>query len=134
MESARAMLDRAGLPRPFWAEAATHAADIRNRFFGPNRKDVTSYELLMGRKPRIYHLRVFGCHAWVLIPKQKRKKLDVESEEGMIIGSLENSLYKVWLRERKAAVYTRNVRIDETSLLAREWYEIDETIESTYVN
>ena len=112
MESARAMLDHAGMPRQFWAEAVAHASDILNRFFRPGSKNVTSYESLIGRKPRIDHLRVFGSHAWVMIPKEKRQKLDVKSGEGVVIGCLENSLYKVWLRERQIALFSRDVRVE----------------------
>ena len=42
IESARAMISQAGLPRFFWAEAAVHAADIRNRFFGPRGSNKSS--------------------------------------------------------------------------------------------
>ena len=126
VESARAMLAHAGLPRRIWAEAVTHSADIRNRFLSPSSDNVTSYEILTGRKPRIDHFRVFGAHCWVHVPKEKRKKLDYKSEEGLLIECLENSVYKVWIRDRKEAVYCRDVRIDETSFPVREWFSTED--------
>ena len=119
------MLDHAGMPRQFWAEAVAHTSDIRKRFFRLGSKNMTSYKLLIDQKPRIDHLRVFGSPAWVMIPKEKRKKLDVKSEEGVVIRCLENSFYKVWLRERQIALFLRDVRIDKTSFPARVWYATD---------
>lgn len=114
------MLNYAGLQKPFWAESVTCAADVRNRFFCPGREDVTSYELFIGHKPRLDHIRTFGCHAWVFVPKEKRRKLDEKSEEGIIISSLENSLYKVWLQENQVVVYSRDVKIDDSKFPRRE--------------
>ena len=53
VESTWSMLRHAGLPKQFWAEATVHAADILNRFFCPQKQEITLFELLMGRKPRI---------------------------------------------------------------------------------
>ena len=126
VESSRAMLAPAGLPRRFWADAVTHAGDIRNRFLSPSSNNVTAYETLTGRRPGMDHFRVFGAHCWVHIPKEKRKKLNHKSEEGLLIGCLENSVYKVWIRDRKEAVYCRDVRIDETSFPRRKWFSTED--------
>ena len=56
MESARAMMQHANLPKKFWAEAVATAADIRNRFLCPRSDSTTSYEMLTGRKPRVEHI------------------------------------------------------------------------------
>ena len=125
-ESARAMVAHARLSMRFWAEAVTHAADIRNLFLSPSSNNVTAYEILTRRKPRIDYFRVFRAHCWVHIPKEKRKKLDYKIEEGLQIGCLENSVYKVWIRDGKEAVYCRDVRIDETSFPGREWFSTED--------
>ena len=104
IESARSMLFHAKMPAAFWAEAVAHAADIRNRFICPQSTFKTAYQLLTGMKPRVDHLLVFGSLAWALIPKNIRKKLYAKSEECVVIGCLENSIYKVWVRERKYAI------------------------------
>ena len=128
VESTRAMLTHAGLPLSFWAEAAVHAADLRNRFFCPRDGKVTSFELVTGRKPRVDHLRIFGSHAWVHIPTQRRRKLEDKSEEGLIIGCRENSQYKIWLRHRKEAVFSRDVKIDENRFPGFEWFNDEEQV------
>ena len=68
IETARNMLAHAYLPRIFWAEAVSNAADIRNRFFSPRQGTATSYELLYRNKPRVDHIRVFGCRASLRVP------------------------------------------------------------------
>ena len=127
VECARSMLQHSGLPACFWAEAGTWAADIRNRFFAPGRRDTTSFETVFGRKPRIDHLRVFGSQAWVLVPKEKRDKISPKSEEDVLLGSLENSTIKVWIRDRKIAIYSRDARVDGNAFPGMEWYSAERT-------
>ena len=38
---------------------------------------MTPYEAWTGRKPQVGGLRVFGCQAFVHIPKEERKKLEM---------------------------------------------------------
>jgi hypothetical protein len=38
--------------------------------------DLTPHEVLFGKKPSLSHLKVFGCVAFVHIPKEKRNKLE----------------------------------------------------------
>jgi hypothetical protein len=35
-----------------------------------------SHEVWFGKKPSLSHLKVFGCDAFVHVPKEKRSKLD----------------------------------------------------------
>ena len=128
LESARSMVRHAGLPKQFWAEATVHAADIRNRFFGPQKQEVTSFELLMGSKPRIDHRRAFGALSCVHISKQKRKKHDSKSEEGIISACYERIQDKVWLRSTCNSIIYRDVRIDETTFPGRNWFAIEDVI------
>ena len=126
VEAARAMLQHAGMPTKFWAEAVVHAADIRNRFICPRESDRTSFELMTGKKPRVDHLRVFGSLTWTHVPKDRRKKLDSKSEEGVLISCFDNKLYKVWIRTRQAAVISRHVKIFEDQFPPARWYESSE--------
>ncbi|GBP91137.1 PiggyBac transposable element-derived protein 4 [Eumeta japonica] len=44
-------------------------------------EDATPYEVWTGKKPNLSHVRIFGCPAMVLIPKENRTKLDVKSHK-----------------------------------------------------
>ena len=69
MESARSMMNHAGLPDRYWAEAVECAAYIRNRLpTSALTERKTPFEMWSGRKPNISHLKVFGCMAYAHIP------------------------------------------------------------------
>jgi transposase InsO family protein len=92
MEKARATMFQCGAPARFWAEAVSTANRVRNVL--PQMKAITPFQLFYGRKPSVSSSRVFGCIAYVHVPKQKRKKLDARSEPGMFVGYSVDS--KAW--------------------------------------
>ncbi|XP_052740800.1 uncharacterized protein LOC128198607 [Bicyclus anynana] len=65
----------------YWAEAVATAAYIVNRSPTCTLSDATPHEVWTGKKPNLSHMRIFGCSAMVLIPKQNRTKLDVKSHD-----------------------------------------------------
>ena len=86
MKCVRCMLDDAGLSKKYWAFAVSVAVDLKNRT--PTRSVVsrTPYKAWDGRKPSLKHLHVFGCLAFVHVPKEKRKKLDTKATPGIFVG------------------------------------------------
>ena len=62
---ARTMLDEYGTHEKFWAEAINTACYASNRLFPHRLLMKTPYELLIGRKPNISYLRVFGCKCYI---------------------------------------------------------------------
>ena len=57
------MLIDANLPQRFRAEAVSTATYLRNRCPTRAVEGKTPYEAWHGTKPRVDHLRVFGCTA-----------------------------------------------------------------------
>ena len=47
-------------------------------------EETNPHELWTGKKPSLSYLRVFGCDAYVHVPKEKRTKLDNKSESRCI--------------------------------------------------
>ena len=79
----RSLLFESGLPDSFWGLAAMTAAYLRNRApIGGSGK--TPEEILTGSKPRVDHLRVFGCvaYAWQNRP---HGKLDADAVKCIFI-------------------------------------------------
>ncbi len=64
-ESSRSMLLDAKLSQKFWAEAVSTVVYLKNR------EGMTPYEAWHGEKPKVDHLRVFGCDAYAHIPKDE---------------------------------------------------------------
>ena len=113
----RSMLHYAKLDKCFWAEAAMTAIYIKNRLPSPNIQDQTPFEIVYGSKPSVKHMRVFGCRAYMLTPKEKRLKWDPKSREGLFMGYEEVSkAYRVYDIEAGRVMITRDVTFDETNL------------------
>jgi hypothetical protein len=65
------MLADSKLPKTFWAEALATAVYLRNRSPTKAVEGKTPYQALHGEKPKVGHLKVFGCTAYSHIPKDE---------------------------------------------------------------
>eukprot|EP00253_Pinus_taeda_P002828 PITA_02828 len=90
MERARSMLSGAGLGQEFWEEAVDTACYLVNKSPSSTLEDKTPQEVWTGKKPSLSHLRVFGCDAYVHVPKGKQTKLDSKSEKCIFIGEVKD--------------------------------------------
>jgi len=88
MERVRCMLDDAGLSKMYWAFPVSVGVYLKNRTPTRSVAGNTPYEAwhASGRKPSLKHLRVFGCLAFVHVPKEERKKLDYRATPGIFVG------------------------------------------------
>jgi hypothetical protein len=97
MEKERSMLSGAVLEQEFWAEAMSTACYLVNRSPSSALDDTTPHEVWSGKKPSLQHLRVFGCDAYVHVPKENRSKLDYKAEKCIFIGYKDGVKgYKLW--------------------------------------
>ena len=48
--------------------------------------DKTPQEVWTSKKPSIKHIKVFGCDAYVHVPKEKSRKLDSKVKKCIFIG------------------------------------------------
>jgi hypothetical protein len=119
IEKARAMMLTHDLPKEFWAAAMRTAATVRNMTPAASETK-TPYELFHGKKADISRLSVFGCKAFALVPKQKRKKFDPRAESGVFIGYAESSKawnILVWRDGKPTLVETASARFFEDQKL-----------------
>jgi len=78
--------------------------------------DRTPYEAWMDNKPKVSHLRVFGCIAYALVHSQLRHKLDEKSEKYTFVGySAQSKAYKLYSPISGKVLISRNVIFDETA-------------------
>ena len=69
--------------------------------------DKTPQEVWTGKKPSIKYLKVFGCDAYVHVPKEKRSKLDNKGKKCIFIGYKDGmKWYKLWNTITKNTVYS----------------------------
>ena len=79
------MLLDSGLHERFWSEAVAWATYLQNRL--PSRSvEKTPFELFLGQRPDVGHIRVFGSRVFTYVPKEKRKKFGDRAKEGVMIG------------------------------------------------
>ncbi|GBE88168.1 Retrovirus-related Pol polyprotein from transposon TNT 1-94 [Sparassis crispa] len=128
-EMARSMLNDAGLPNTYWGDAVLHAVHILNSV--PTRTlpdNLTPHEAYTGNKPSVAHLRVFGCKAYVHVPKEKRQKLDSKTFECTHLGFATNrKAYRLVHRATSRIVESRDVYFDEGTKVAPSRITIDVT-------
>jgi hypothetical protein len=121
MEKARSMLSSAELGHEFWVEAVGTTCYLVNRSPSSALDDKTPHEVWTGKKPSLQHLRVFGCDAYVHVPKENRSKLDKKDEKCIFIGYKDGVKgYKLWNPETKKTVYSRDVVFREVKDVSKQ--------------
>ena len=107
------MID-AKLPHKFWAEALSTAVYLRNRSSTKAVKSMTPFEAWTRKKPKVGHLRVFGCDAYAHIPKDERHKLDSKARKCIFLGyGEETKAYRLYDPKREKIIYSRDVQFNE---------------------
>jgi hypothetical protein len=114
MEKARCMLSGVRSGKELWVEAVGTTCYLVNISPSSTLDDKTPQEVWTGKKPSLTHLRVFGCEAYVHVPKENMSKLDKKAKQCIFIG-YKDSLkgYKLWNPEAKKVVYSRDVAFRE---------------------
>lgn len=126
VEAGRTMLHAAGMALCMWAEAVNTAVYVLNRTGTSSVIGKTPFELWFGRPASIENLHVFGSVVFTHIPKEKRRKWDVKSQEGVFVGYSENSkAYRVWYPKCNRVEVARDVVFKKVS----EYVAIDNTDE-----
>lgn len=115
IESARTIMHVKGLPLQLWAEASNTAVYLLNRSgTSGTRDDTMPYELWVGKKPNLKHLRIFGSEAYVHVPKQLTTKLDVRAKRMLLVGyEGESSNYRLYDPVTKKVTVSRDVVFNE---------------------
>ena len=109
-ERIRCMLSHAKLPKSFWGEAMRTAVDLINLSPSvPLNGDVPE-RVWRGKDVSYDHLRVFGCRAFVHIPKDERSKLDDKAKPCIFLGyGHEEFGYRLWDPLNKKIIRSRDV-------------------------
>jgi hypothetical protein len=76
LEKARCMLSGVGLGQQFCTKAVGTTCYLVNQSPSSPLDDNNPHKVWIGKKPSLTHLKVFGCEAYVHIPKENMSKLD----------------------------------------------------------
>lgn len=109
-DDTRTLLVHSEAPMLFWVEAACHATYLWNRTHVSNRTRKTPYEAMYGKKPSARHLGVFGCDAFVHVPKEQRAVLAAKTQPCIYLGhdNVQNCA-KVYLLASRKIIASRDV-------------------------
>lgn len=124
MSGVRSMLYLRNLPTRLWGEAALTLVYLLNRSINNNTVDITPFEHYFGFKPKVSHLRVFGCLVMVKTQTKKRsgyqKKVEERSKRAVMVGYEDNYTYRIFDPQENKVIATRDVIFDES----RTFYEV----------
>jgi hypothetical protein len=110
MDKERSMLSGVGLHKNSGQEAVDTAKYLVNMSPSSVLVDMTPHEVWFGKNPSLSHLKVFGCDAFVHVPKEKRSKLDKKEVKCIFIGYKEGMKgYKLWDPASRKTMYNRDV-------------------------
>ena len=87
---------------------------------------------MKGSKPNLSHICVLSARAWVHIPKEKRKKLDKRSWQGIHVGYEDTNQYRIYDPCTRKVHITRDVTIDEKNLFDRKAFEPHELVDDKW--
>ncbi|TPX52903.1 hypothetical protein PhCBS80983_g06422 [Powellomyces hirtus] len=129
----RALLHAAHFTLDFWAEAWNTANYLHNRL--PARGYTkTPFEAWTGIKPKLDHLKLIWCTAYVT-PVPMKNKLLPRSWTGVLVGyGLSSPTYHIWNPATSSIVETRDVRFDESKLFWDATLTLDQLQDFTVAN
>ena len=116
-----------GLSHEFWEEVVDTMCYLVNKFPLSTLVNKNPYEVWDGTKPSLENLRVFGCDAFVHVPKKKRGKLDSKSKKCIFIGyKYRLKGYKLWILVSRKTIYNQDVIFKEVGETSRSEDELRE--------
>jgi len=90
--------------------------DRQHRLYLHKKLKKTSYELLIGNKPKVSYLRVFGCKCFILNKKPKTSKFAPKVDEGFLLRYSSNEhAYHVFNKTSRRVEITVDVTFDESN-------------------
>ena len=108
------MLYDQDLPLFLWAEACCTAFYLQNRSPHKAVGSKTPEEAFTGRRPDIWHIRMFGCLTYSHVSSEKRTKLDPTAKKGILVGYIETTKgYRIYIPGQRKVVVRRDVRFKE---------------------
>lgn len=125
LTKARSMMLQARLPEALWPVAIQTAVYLINRTpvwtKGTDANDknthfwTTPYEQMLGSKPNLANLRVFGCRTYVRDAKvPKGQKMASRAWIGYLVGYTASNIWQIWNPRRQEVIEERDVTFNES--------------------
>lgn len=116
-ERARCMLLDSKLGKSLWTEAVLSAVYVINRSPTDALNNMVPAEVWYGDKPNLEKLRVFGCLAYLHLPKVLvGGKFESKTKKCFFVGYCTNG-YRLWSPDDKKLLFGRDIIFDETKFM-----------------
>jgi hypothetical protein len=123
--STKSMLLHANAPLELWCEAYITACYLHNRTGMAKFSGKTPYEMVYGTAPKVKHLKVFGCDAFVL--QRNGGKYDPLTLPGVMVGyQWYTGAYRILMVHNGTITTTRDVKFIESSF--KHMIQVSQTI------
>lgn len=110
VEAARASLHALGLPKRLWSSAVDCAVYTLSRTPSEGENE-TPFEKWVGNRPKLEHLRTFGCDAYEQVPAHFRNKWEAKATKRVFIGYKgEGPNYKLYNPTTGKITISKNVK------------------------
>ena len=120
MEVVKTIIHDQDLPMHLWDEEARTTVYVHNILSHSSLRFKTPEEMYTRKKPKVSHLKIFGCPAYVHILKEKRTKLDPSGNKGIFIGYCEvYKTFRIYISKFHHIEISRDVTFDEETALKR---------------
>lgn len=128
IERVRCLLSDAGLPLSFWGEALLTVTHVINLSPVVILNGDVPDKVWYGKDVSYDHLRVFGCKAFVHVPKDERSKLDVKTRQCVFLGyGLDDFGYRLYDPVAKKIVRSRDVVFFEDQIV-NDFEKVEKTV------
>ncbi|KAA0040427.1 Retrovirus-related Pol polyprotein from transposon TNT 1-94 [Cucumis melo var. makuwa] len=119
VERVRCLLTESQLPQSFWGEALNTVIHVLNLTPCVPLGSEVPNRIWSGKDISYSHLRVFGCKAFVHVPKDERSKLDAKTKPCVFLGYGQDEFgYRVYHRVKKKLIRSRDVVFVEDQTIA----------------
>ncbi|KAI3507425.1 hypothetical protein L1887_22411 [Cichorium endivia] len=116
LETARALMFHANIPKRFWGECIETATYIINRLPSKVLKNQTPYEIVFGHKPDYEHMRTLGCLAYYSSIETGGDKFEFRGRPGVFMGYPQGTKgFKILDIEHGRMAISRDVKFAETN-------------------
>jgi hypothetical protein len=80
------MINDQDLPILLWVEATSTTIYVHNKIPRRILGEKNPKDVFINVKPKVGHLRIFGCPVYIHVPKEKRTDMEPSKKKGTFVG------------------------------------------------
>ena len=114
------MMSDLDLPSSLWEKVASTVIYVQNRSSHTALGDKTPEEAFTSEKSEVGNLRIFYCHVYIHVSKEKRMKMDPSEKKGIFVGYSETTKdYYIYVPGQRYIEVRKDVTFDENEVFQR---------------